>query len=180
MQMIPKFILRALRGLDLPVHGDGLSVRSYVYVEDVAEAFLAVLARGKVGETYNIATRRERTVAEVARDICFLFGADPASKITYVRDRAFNDRRYYISDGKLAELGWRERVGWEEGMRRTADWYVQYGVDQYWDNGNVDAALAAHPTLQVTAPARQAARRASTKGLGGEEAAPVQRKVTGH
>lgn len=133
--MIPKFTLRAQRGLDLPIHGDGLSVRSYLYVEDVADAYITVLLKGKVrytagiglrptgawsdingicwqeqqrharrspsnecthppqvGETYNIGTQKERTVVDVARDICKLFNM-PESKIVHVRDRAFNDRR---------------------------------------------------------------------------------------
>ena len=137
-KMIPKFTLRALRGLDLPLHGDGLAVRSYLYVDDVAEAFLCVLARGKVGEVYNIGTQKERSVKEVAADICRLFALDPGTKILHVRDRAFNDRRYYICDRKLAGLGWRERVPWEEGLRRTVDWYVAHGVAGYWDNGSIE------------------------------------------
>lgn len=149
-KMIPKFTLRALRGLDLPLHGDGMAVRSYLYVDDVAEAFLIVLTRGKVGDVYNIGTMKERCVKEVARDICLTFGLNPEEKIKHVRDRAFNDRRYYICDRKLAELGWREKVPWEEGLRRTVEWYRTHGLVSYWNNGSIDGALEAHPTLQAT------------------------------
>jgi UDP-glucose 4,6-dehydratase len=148
-KMIPKFTMRAMRGAELPVHGDGQAVRSYLYVDDVAEAFLVVLARGAVGETYNIGTHRERSVLDVARDVCALFDMDPGSKVRHVRDRAFNDRRYYICDRKLAELGWREKTSWEEGLRRTVDWYVVNAAPGYWDNGSMEAALEAHPTLQL-------------------------------
>lgn len=149
-KLIPKFILRALRGQDLPIHGDGQSVRSYLYIDDVTEAFFVVLTRGHIGEIYNIGTQKERTVFEVARDICRVFNLNPDEKIKKVRDRAFNDRRYYICDKKLAELGWKEKVSWEEGLRRTVDWYVTYGVPSYWDNGTIETALQAHPSLQTT------------------------------
>ncbi|GAB4821215.1 hypothetical protein N2152v2_008261 [Parachlorella kessleri] len=145
---IPKFILRAQRGQDLPIHGDGLSVRSYLYVEDVADAYITVLLKGQVGDTYNIGTQVERTVLSVASDIAKIFNM-PESAIVFVRDRAFNDRRYFICDKKLAALGWYEKVSWEEGLRKTVDWFVKQDT-KYWDNGNVEQALVAHPTLQVS------------------------------
>ena len=85
------------------VHAGG-ATRSYLFVEDVAEAYVCVLHNGITGETYNIGTQKERTVVAVASDIAKIFGL-PQSKITHVRDRAFNDRRYYICDNKLATLG---------------------------------------------------------------------------
>lgn len=142
---IPKFTLLASRGDDLPIHGDGGSTRSYLYVEDVAEAFDVVLHRGCIGEVYNIGTQKERTVLDVARDICKIFNL-PESKIVHVRDRAFNDRRYYICDSKLNQLGWRERTSWEDGLRKTVDWYLTHGFTDWWDQcSNVEAALAPHP-----------------------------------
>ena len=92
----PKFTLRASRGLELPIHGDGLAVRSYLYVEDVAEAYITVLLKGKVGETYNIGTQKERSVVDVATDICKFFKLDPATHVQHVKDRVFNDRRYFM------------------------------------------------------------------------------------
>lgn len=147
---IPKFTLLASRGDDIPIHGDGGATRSYLYVEDVAEAFDVVLHRGCVGEVYNIGTQKERTVLDVASDICKIFNL-PQSKVVHVRDRAFNDRRYYICDSKLNQLGWKERTSWEEGLRKTVDWYLTNGFTDYWDNcGNVEAALAPHPTAPAT------------------------------
>ncbi|KFM28219.1 DEAD-box ATP-dependent RNA helicase 20 [Auxenochlorella protothecoides] len=146
-KMIPKFILRAQRGEKLPIHGDGMSVRSYLYVEDVAEAYIIVMLKGTVGETYNIGTQKERTVVDVATDIAKHFGL-PANSIVHVRDRAFNDRRYFICDKKLLDLGWSETVDWKEGLKRTIDWFLEHGQPEYWSNGNMEAALEAHPTLQ--------------------------------
>ncbi len=90
-KMIPKFTILASRGLDLPLHGDGSAIRSYLYVEDVAEAFDCVLHKGVAGGIYNVGTDKERTVAEVARDIAKYFGL-PEKKIIMVKDRAFNDK----------------------------------------------------------------------------------------
>ena len=94
--MIPKFSLLASQGRNLPLHGDGMAVRSYLYVEDVAEAFDVVLHRGVPGEIYNIGTKKERTVKEVAEEICGEFGLDPTESVEHVRDRAFNDQRYVM------------------------------------------------------------------------------------
>jgi UDP-glucose 4,6-dehydratase len=101
-----------------------------------------------VGEVYNIGTQKERTVLDVAHDIAKVFGL-PESQVVHVRDRAFNDRRYYICDSKLNSLGWREGTSWEDGLRKTVDWFLK-ATPKYWDNGNVEQALEAHPTLQVT------------------------------
>lgn len=144
-KMIPKFIIRANRGADLPIHGDGKSVRSYLYVEDVARAFDAVLHKGVTGEVYNIGTDKERTVLDVAHDIASAFNL-PTSKVTHVKDRAFNDRRYYIGSDKLAALGWKESVTWEEGLKKTIDWYLATNCEEYWQ-GDLEAALRPHPLL---------------------------------
>ncbi|KQK07079.1 trifunctional UDP-glucose 4,6-dehydratase/UDP-4-keto-6-deoxy-D-glucose 3,5-epimerase/UDP-4-keto-L-rhamnose-reductase RHM2 [Brachypodium distachyon] len=143
-KLVPKFILLAMRGGPLPVHGDGSHVRSYLYCEDVAEAFDVVLHRGEVGSVYNIGTTRERRVVDVARHICGLFGLNPGEAIRTVSDRPFNDHRYFIDDQKLKALGWSERTSWEEGIKKTADWYVKHGAD-WW--GAVSAALLPHPRM---------------------------------
>jgi UDP-glucose 4,6-dehydratase len=147
-KMIPKFTLLAARGADLPIHGDGLAVRSYLFVEDVAEAFDTVLHKGETGEVYNIGTEKERTVKEVAMDIADAFKL-PASKVVHVKDRAFNDRRYYIGSSKLGSLGWVERTTWEEGLQKTIDWYMQTKCDDYWQ-GDLESALKAHPVILGT------------------------------
>jgi dTDP-D-glucose 4,6-dehydratase len=91
-KLIPKFTLLAARGADLPIHGDGTSVRSYLYVDDVAGAFDAVLHKGVTGEVYNIGTQKERSVLSVASDIAAYFKLDTSDKVVHVKDRAFNDR----------------------------------------------------------------------------------------
>ncbi|PNW86369.1 hypothetical protein CHLRE_02g083800v5 [Chlamydomonas reinhardtii] len=149
-KLIPKFTLLANRGADLPIHGDGTSVRSYLYVEDVAEAFDCVLHKGVTGETYNIGTERERSVKEVAKDIAKFFNL-PESKVVNVRDRAFNDRRYYIGSNKLGALGWTERTSWEDGLKKTIDWYINLpNRDEYWA-GDVEMALKPHPVVNANA-----------------------------
>jgi NAD dependent epimerase/dehydratase family len=81
----------ARSGMELPIHGDGTSTRSYLHVDDVAEAYMTVLRKGTVGETYNIGTQKERTVVDVARDIAAIFNMSE-DKIVHVNDRAFNDQ----------------------------------------------------------------------------------------
>ncbi|KAL6888953.1 hypothetical protein ACP4OV_009979 [Aristida adscensionis] len=140
-KLIPKFILLAMRGKPLPIHGDGANVRSYLYCEDVAEAFEVILHRGEVGHVYNIGTKRERTVIDVAKDVCKLFNLEADKVIQFVENRPFNDQRYFLDDEKLKSLGWAERTPWEEGLRKTMEWYV--ANSDYW--GDVSGALLPHP-----------------------------------
>ncbi|XP_054793363.1 trifunctional UDP-glucose 4,6-dehydratase/UDP-4-keto-6-deoxy-D-glucose 3,5-epimerase/UDP-4-keto-L-rhamnose-reductase RHM1-like [Prosopis cineraria] len=142
-KLIPKFMLLAMKGEILPIHGDGSNVRSYLYCEDVAEAFEVVLHRGEVGHVYNIGTKKERRVIDVARDICKLFSLDPETHIRFVENRPFNDQRYYLDDQKLKSLGWFERTSWEEGLTRTMEWYVKN--PNWW--GDVSGALLPHPRM---------------------------------
>lgn len=142
-KLIPKFILLAMRGKTLPIHGDGANVRSYLYCEDVAEAFEVVLHKGEVGHVYNIGTKKERRVLDVATDICKLFNMDPDKSIQFVENRPFNDQRYFLDDQKLKNLGWSERTTWEEGLRKTMEWYTSN--PEWW--GDVSGALLPHPRM---------------------------------
>ncbi|KAJ3686383.1 hypothetical protein LUZ61_015547 [Rhynchospora tenuis] len=142
-KLIPKFILLAMKGQPLPIHGDGSNVRSYLYCEDVAEAFEVVLHKGEVGHVYNIGTKRERRVIDVARDICKLFNLDPDNVIKFVENRPFNDQRYFLDDQKLKNLGWSERTIWEEGLKKTMEWYTSN--PDWW--GDVSGALIPHPRM---------------------------------
>ncbi|ESQ48497.1 hypothetical protein EUTSA_v10020227mg [Eutrema salsugineum] len=142
-KLIPKFILLAMNGKPLPIHGDGSNVRSYLYCEDVAEAFEVVLHKGEVNHVYNIGTTRERRVIDVANDISKLFGIDPDSTIQFVENRPFNDQRYFLDDQKLKKLGWSERTTWEEGLRKTMEWYTEN--PEWW--GDVSGALLPHPRM---------------------------------
>ncbi|CAN1301626.1 Trifunctional UDP-glucose 4,6-dehydratase/UDP-4-keto-6-deoxy-D-glucose 3,5-epimerase/UDP-4-keto-L-rhamnose-reductase RHM1 [Linum perenne] len=142
-KLIPKFILLAMRGMPLPIHGDGTNVRSYLYCEDVAEAFEVILHKGEVGHVYNIGTKKERRVNDVARDICKLFSMNPQSSIKFVENRPFNDQRYFLDDEKLKNLGWSERTIWEDGLKKTIEWYTQN--PDWW--GDVSGALLPHPRM---------------------------------
>ncbi|XP_004244296.2 trifunctional UDP-glucose 4,6-dehydratase/UDP-4-keto-6-deoxy-D-glucose 3,5-epimerase/UDP-4-keto-L-rhamnose-reductase RHM1 [Solanum lycopersicum] len=142
-KLIPKFILLALNGKPLPIHGDGSNVRSYLYCEDVAEAFEVVLHRGDVGHVYNIGTKKERRVIDVAKDISNLFNKDPDTSIQFVENRPFNDQRYFLDDQKLKNLGWSEKTTWEEGLKKTMEWYVNN--PDWW--GDVSGALLPHPRM---------------------------------
>ncbi|KAJ7296035.1 hypothetical protein O6H91_02G003800 [Diphasiastrum complanatum] len=142
-KLIPKFILLAMKGKPLPIHGDGSNVRSYLYCEDVAEAFEVVLHKGAVGHVYNIGTKKERRVLDVAKDICNLFNFDSEKSIQFVDNRPFNDQRYFLDDAKLKDLGWQERTTWNEGLRKTMLWYTTH--PDWW--GDVSGALVPHPRM---------------------------------
>ncbi|XP_010035897.2 trifunctional UDP-glucose 4,6-dehydratase/UDP-4-keto-6-deoxy-D-glucose 3,5-epimerase/UDP-4-keto-L-rhamnose-reductase RHM1 [Eucalyptus grandis] len=142
-KLIPKFILLAMKGQPLPIHGDGSNVRSYLYCEDVAEAFEVILHKGEVGHVYNIGTKKERRVIDVAKEVCRLFKMDPDTHIKFVENRPFNDQRYFLDDQKLKNLGWFERTVWEEGLRKTMEWYVSN--PDWW--GDVSGALLPHPKM---------------------------------
>ncbi|KAE8718699.1 Trifunctional UDP-glucose 4,6-dehydratase/UDP-4-keto-6-deoxy-D-glucose 3,5-epimerase/UDP-4-keto-L-rhamnose-reductase RHM1 [Hibiscus syriacus] len=144
-KLIPKFILLAMRGKVLPIHGDGSNVRSYLYCEDVAEAFEVILHKGEVGHIYNIGTKKERRVIDVATDICKLFSMDPETSIKFVENRPFNDQRYFLDDQRLTKLGWCERTVWEDGLKKTIEWYTQN--PDWW--GDVSGALLPHPRMLV-------------------------------
>jgi dTDP-glucose 4,6-dehydratase len=131
-KLIPLMILNALKGEKLPVYGDGLNVRDWLYVEDHCEAIRIVLKKGRPGETYNIGGANEKTNLEVVRTICSLLNelrpcaGGYESLISYVKDRPGHDRRYAIDNRKVqSELGWRPKETFETGMRKTLLWYLE-------------------------------------------------------
>ena len=131
-KLIPLMILNALEGKPLPVYGDGMNVRDWLYVDDHAEALLAVATRGAVGETYNIGGHNEWANIAVVKKVCAILDElrpDPAGPrerlITYVKDRPGHDLRYAIDASKIErELGWRPKETFETGLRRTVEWYL--------------------------------------------------------
>lgn len=134
-KLIPLMIVNALAGKPLPVYGDGLNVRDWLYVKDHCAAIRAVLARGRVGETYNIGGWNEKTNLEIVRIVCRLLderrprpdGASHASLITFVKDRPGHDRRYAIDARKIErELGWRPAETFETGIEKTVAWYLEH------------------------------------------------------
>jgi len=135
-KLIPLIIQRALAGEALPVYGDGLNVRDWLYVGDHVAAIGRVLEGGAVGETYNVGGDAERRNIDVVKTICALLdarapradGAQREAQISFVPDRPGHDRRYAIDAAKLKrELGWAPSVDFEQGIARTVDWYLANG-----------------------------------------------------
>ncbi|MDH0893605.1 MULTISPECIES: dTDP-glucose 4,6-dehydratase [unclassified Pseudomonas] len=134
-KLIPLVILNALEGKPLPVYGDGLQVRDWLFVEDHARALLKVVSEGQVGETYNIGGHNEQRNIDVVRGICALLEELAPSKpagvvryedlITFVKDRPGHDQRYAIDAGKIQrELGWAPEETFASGLRKTVQWYL--------------------------------------------------------
>lgn len=145
-KLIPLVIAKALAGEPLPVYGDGSNVRDWLYVEDHCAAIRAVLAKGRVGEVYNVGGDAERRNIDVVNTICALLdvrrpredGKPRASQIVFVTDRPGHDRRYAIDSGKLQrELGWRPQVEFDTGIARTVDWYLEH---RDWVNRVLDGS----------------------------------------
>lgn len=125
-KLIPLMLRRCLDGERLPVYGDGLQVRDWLYVEDHCSAILAVLERGRVGEVYNIGGNSEKTNLEIVRLILRAVGKDE-TWISHVDDRLGHDRRYAIDSAKISEeLGWRPSRTFEQGMEQTIRWYLTH------------------------------------------------------
>lgn len=132
-KLIPLVIAKALAGEPIPVYGDGLNVRDWLYVQDHCGAIVRVLEKGRPGETYNVGGNAERENIVVVRTICRLLderrplgdGRKREDLITFVKDRPGHDRRYAIDASKLRdELGWEPTLSFDEGMARTVDWYL--------------------------------------------------------
>jgi dTDP-glucose 4,6-dehydratase len=133
-KLLPCLLENACAGNVLPVYGDGLQVRDWLYVKDHTAALRRVLEAGRVGETYHIAAGNQPTNLEVVHTVCRLLdelhpradGRSYAQQVAHVPDRPGHDRRYALDTRKLRqELGWRPEVGLEEGLRETVGWYVQ-------------------------------------------------------
>ncbi|HCE2307937.1 TPA: dTDP-glucose 4,6-dehydratase [Vibrio parahaemolyticus] len=140
-KLIPLMILNALDGQPLPVYGDGMQIRDWLFVEDHARALYKVVTEGEIGETYNIGGHNEKANIEVVKTICALLEElrpdKPAgvesyeSLITYVKDRPGHDVRYAIDATKIAqELGWTPEETFESGIRKTVEWYLNN--PQWW------------------------------------------------
>lgn len=139
-KLIPFFISLLLKGEKVPVYGDGLNVRDWLYVYDHCEAIDVVLHKGKLGEVYNIGGHNEKTNMEITHLILEAMGKDESS-IKYVQDRLGHDRRYAISNDKItSELGWKPSLTFEEGIKITIDWYLKH---QDWIQSILDKQAAA-------------------------------------
>ena len=135
-KLVPHMILNALHGKPLPVYGDGLQIRDWLYVDDHARALVEVCTKGKVGETYNIGGHNEKKNIEVVKTICALLEelaserkpagvANYVDLITYVKDRPGHDARYAIDASKIErDLGWVPQETFESGLRKAVAWYL--------------------------------------------------------
>ncbi|MBS0040436.1 MULTISPECIES: dTDP-glucose 4,6-dehydratase [Neisseria] len=142
-KLIPLMILNALDGKPLPVYGDGMQIRDWLFVEDHARALYQVVTEGVVGETYNIGGHNEKTNIEVVKTICTLLEELVPEKpagvaryedlITFVQDRPGHDVRYAIDAAKIGrELGWKPQETFESGIRKTVQWYLDNKT--WWQN----------------------------------------------
>lgn len=133
-KLIPLVISNALARKPLPIYGDGLNIRDWLYVGDHCSAIRCVLEKGKIGETYNIGGHNERNNITIVRTICAILDemrphpdGSYANLITYVKDRPGHDRRYAIDSTKLqTELGWKPKECFETGIRKTVQWYLDH------------------------------------------------------
>ena len=133
-KLIPLMIVNALAGKPLPVYGDGLQVRDWLYVGDHCTALRAVLAKGRPGETYNIGGWNEKPNIEIVRTLCALLDEmrpDPSGSyarlVTHVKDRPGHDRRYAVDARKIErDLGWRPAETFDSGIRKTVRWYLEH------------------------------------------------------
>ncbi|EHD0099005.1 dTDP-glucose 4,6-dehydratase [Vibrio vulnificus] len=149
-KLIPLMILNALEGKALPVYGDGMQIRDWLFVEDHARALYKVVTEGVVGETYNIGGHNEKANIEVVKTICALLEDMVPNKpqgvvqyhdlITYVKDRPGHDVRYAIDASKIErELGWKPQETFESGIRKTVEWYLN---NQEWWSRVLDGSYS--------------------------------------
>lgn len=123
-KLIPLMINNALEDKNLPVYGDGLNVRDWIYVDDHCDGIWAVYEKGKAGEVYNIGGNSEKTNISIVKLLLEKLGK-PDSLITYVKDRPGHDKRYAIDNTKISEeLGWKPKWSFEDGMKKTINWYL--------------------------------------------------------
>ena len=124
-KLIPLMIINALNDKKLPVYGEGLNIRDWLYVEDHCSAIDLILRDGKVGEVYNVGGHNERANIEVVETILHILGK-PESLIEHVTDRKGHDLRYAIDPHKIeSELGWKPETRFEDGINKTVDWYIE-------------------------------------------------------
>ncbi|EPO7472060.1 dTDP-glucose 4,6-dehydratase [Vibrio cholerae] len=149
-KLIPLMILNALEGKELPVYGNGMQIRDWLFVEDHARALYKAVTEGKVGETYNIGGHNEKANIEVIKTICALLEELAPNKpagvvhyqdlITYVKDRPGHDVRYAIDASKIErELGWKPHETFESGIRKTIEWYLNNKV---WSDRVLDGSYS--------------------------------------
>lgn len=141
-KLIPKTVLRAVQSLKIPVYGTGNNVRDWIYVDDHCRAVSLVLERGRAGEVYNISAGEEKTNLIIVKTILKSLGKDE-DMIEFVEDRPGHDARYSLDSSKIRrELGWRPLQDFDEGIKKTVDWYLK---NELWWKPLIDDKVL-HPT----------------------------------
>lgn len=157
-EIIPKFTCLLNRGQPVVLHGDGSPTRRYLYAGDAADAFDTILHKGQLGQIYNVGSNDEVSNLDLCGMIITAMGLTTDEEtgaavtqeaalrrwVKYTHDRPYNDRRYAVDDTKLKTLGWSQRTGLAEGLRRTVDWYVRFG-EAWW--GDISHVLTPFPVL---------------------------------
>lgn len=129
-KLIPLMVTRAVKGLPLLIHGDGLQIRDWLHVEDHCEAIYTVLQKGANGETYNIGGDNQWTVLDIVKEICLILDelkpdkAPHADLIMHVEDRTGQDKRYALNTTKIKSIGWKQKHDFMEGLKETVRWYA--------------------------------------------------------
>jgi dTDP-glucose 4,6-dehydratase len=133
-KLIPKFILQLLNNKKMTIHGTGNTIRNFIYVEDVARAFEAILFKGAISEIYNIGTDNEHSVMDIAKLLQLKIAKDKEFNtcIKNVEDRLFNDFRYCVDSSRLNNLDWTPVTSFETGLEKTIEWYKNLDVENYF------------------------------------------------
>jgi dTDP-glucose 4,6-dehydratase len=135
-KLIPKCITSIKEGKPFTIHGEGKTVRNFIHVDDVSSAVESILFKGIIGEIYNIGSKNEFNVMEIVKKIVKVMkGSDSVEPyIQYVEDRLFNDLRYSVSNTKLIQLGWNEKIDFENGLQSTIEWYINCDKEHWVKN----------------------------------------------
>jgi dTDP-glucose 4,6-dehydratase len=130
-KVIPRFITQLMNNQALTIHGSGINKRSFVYIDDVVDAIQLIMENGKLGDIYNIGSDDELSVLDLAHNLITKMSSVEASSLIYEEDRPYNDKRYFICDKKLRDLGWKQTVDFDSGLNKTIEWYKKYGHNHW-------------------------------------------------
>jgi len=134
-KLIPKSIYNLQKGKKIPIYGDGSAKRKYLFVDDACDAYLSIMENGKSGQIYEMESHNEFSALEMAHKFISILKPydDPHKWIEYVSDRAFHDSRYIVNPLTLSELGWSAQMPFDEGLKKTVEWYVKYAIPEaHW------------------------------------------------
>jgi dTDP-glucose 4,6-dehydratase len=153
IEIIPKFIMLLQRQQKLLLHGDGSPTRRYLYAGDIVDALDTIFHRGAIGQIYNIASKDEISNTEICHKLLNIFGlphgtpAEVEKWVEHTEDRPFNDQRYATDGSKLAALGWQPKMSFDDGLKKTVEWYRRFG-EVWW--GDISRVLTSFPVVDGT------------------------------